>query len=84
LIVTGPPTAVIFRGCDETPPLDPLKLSEVLERETLLAAQHGAPSRLAMRVRRMCFVKGDKTPEQGIWEPKEPLRQISPPQRCAS
>jgi hypothetical protein len=34
LIVTGPPTAVIFRGCDETLPLDPLKVSEVLESET--------------------------------------------------
>jgi hypothetical protein len=61
---------VSFRGCDETLPLDPLKLRDVLEREMLLAAQHGAPSRLAIRVRRMCFVTGDQTPEQGIWEPK--------------
>jgi hypothetical protein len=60
LIVTVPPTAVIFRGCEETLPLDPLKLSEVLESETELLAQHGAASRLTARERRMCFFTGDQ------------------------
>jgi hypothetical protein len=60
LIVTAPPTAVIFSGCDETLPVDPLKLSEVLESETEPVAQHGAAQRLTARGRRMCFFTGER------------------------
>jgi hypothetical protein len=61
-MVTGPPTAVILSGCDDTLPLDPLKLSELLESETELVAQHGAASRPTARGRgsRMCFFTGDQ------------------------
>jgi hypothetical protein len=73
LIVTAPPTAVIFSGCDEALPVDPLKLSEVLESETEPLAQHGAAQRLSARGRRMCFFTGGErllnrgSGEEGRW-----------------